>query len=346
MKSNIFARAAATAAVLFATLSVTACNTRIKVDYGYDPKDYVELGQYKGLEAEIDEQAIEDELIEKRMMSDLDINTEYSEVSREAQEGDKVVVDFTGSVGGTAVSGFSNTDYEIILGTDTFVLDGFIDELYGMKAGDFKIITLQIPENFSDDTYAGNRIVYEITMKSVNQPIVPMITDAYVQEYLSYDSLEAYKSAIKASLQETIDEQIHEEKLSKVLSQLQDTCKVVDYPEEYTQQKREELQEYIDYFAIMMNMTTEQYCQTQFGISFDDYVKQNVAQSLILQAIIEEEDLHITEYQYKEELEQFAKSQGFTNKDTFTERYDKDTIVKGMLIEKAQSLVLENAVYK
>ena len=326
---------------------MTACNTKIKVDYGYDPNDYVKLGQYKGIEADVDAEGIENDLIEKRIKSDVKENTTYTEVAREAREGDKVIVDFTGSIGGSVVDGFSNSDYELILGEDTFVVDGFIDALYGMKAGDLKVVTLKVPNNFTQVAeYAGSKIVYEITVQAVNQPNVPMITDAYVQENLSFNTVEEYRASVKAELQETIDEQIKEEKMSKVLTQLQDNCEILGYPEEYLQQKTSEYDTSIKYYAMMLNQSNDEYCQEHFGLTFDEYVKKAVAQSMIMQVIIEKENMYITEYQYKEELEQFAKDRGFSSKDTFTERYDKDTIVKGMLIEKAQDFVLDNAVYK
>ena len=109
-----------------AALMVTAvaCNTKIKVNFEAKASDYVKLGQYKGITVSVDEQAIENELIEKKVQNDLTSNTTYDEVSREARDKDQVTVDFTGTIGGEEVSGFSNEDYSLILGTDTFVIDG------------------------------------------------------------------------------------------------------------------------------------------------------------------------------------------------------------------------------
>ena len=39
-------RRIAAAAMAVSMLMVTACNSKIKVDYGYNPTDYVELGDY------------------------------------------------------------------------------------------------------------------------------------------------------------------------------------------------------------------------------------------------------------------------------------------------------------
>ena len=196
-------------AVMTAALMVTAvaCNTKIKVNFEAKASDYVKLGQYKGITVSVDEQAIENELIEKKVQNDLTSNTTYDEVSREARDKDQVTVDFTGTIGGEEVSGFSNEDYSLILGTDTFVIDGFIDALYGMSAGQTKVVILTVPEDFEDaPEYAGSRIVYNITMKKVEQPNVPMITDAYVQEYFSCNTVAEYRQSIKDEIKQLNEE--------------------------------------------------------------------------------------------------------------------------------------------
>ena len=80
-------------------------------------------------------------------------------------------------------------------------------------------------------------------------------------------------------------------------------------------------------------------------MSFDDYVKKAVIQELIFQLIVEQEDLTITEYEYKGDLESFADKMGYSDKNTFVEKYGKDKIVKNMLLQKAQDIVMNSAVY-
>ena len=336
-------------AVMTAALMVTAvaCNTKIKANLEAKARIYVKLGQYKGITVSVDEQAIENELIEKKVQNDLTSNTTYDEVSREARDKDQVTVDFTGTIGGEEVSGFSNEDYSLILGTDTFVIDGFIDALYGMSAGQTKVVILTVPEDFEDaPEYAGSRIVYNITMKKVEQPNVPMITDAYVQEYFSCNTVAEYRQSIKDDIQETIDEQIEDAKKEAVLTKLQQNCEITGYPEEYLSSKQSELETSIKFYALMQGLSNDEYCQKSFGISFEEYVKRAVAQDLIFQSIIEQEDLSITDYEYKGDLESFADKMGFTNKDSFVEKYGKDKIVRAMLLQKAQDVVMNSAVYE
>lgn len=327
-------------------VGTTACNTEIKVSYDYNADDYVELGNYKGIEVNLDAASIENDLINKRVQNDLENNITYTETSRGAQDDDRVTLDFIGSIGGEQVSGFSDEDYELILGKDTFVVDGFIDELYGMKAGELKVVTLTVPEDFTDAAeYAGRKIVFEITMVEVAQPNVPMITDAYVKEYFDYDTVAEYRQSIKEEIQDTIDEQVLEAKKEAVLTKLQDTCEIKGYPEEYLEQKKSEFEDSISFYSMMQDKTVEQYCQDTFGLSFDEYVKKSVAQEMILQAIAQKEGLVIKEYDYKANLDGFAEDRGYTDKNTFVEKYGKDKIVKSMLIQEAQNVVIDSAVY-
>lgn len=335
------------AVTVIALFSLTACNTEIKVDYGYNPSDCVQLGQYKGIEVHVDEATIERELINKRVLNDQKENTTYSNVDREAIESDKVIVTYTGSINGQQVSGFSNDEDELILGTDTFIIEGFIDELYGMKAGDFKIVILTVPENFTmAQEYAGSKIVFEITVNYVQAPNVPMITDTYVKEKFDCDTVEIYENKIKDEIQETIDEQITEAKEEAVLTKLQDICIVTEYPDSLITTKTEELNKSINFYALMQDMTPDEYCQDKFNISFDEYVKRAVAQEVIFYAIAQAENIIIKEYDYKANLPGFAEARGYSDVQSFTEKYDKDKIVKGMILQNAQDLVMNNAVFQ
>ena len=347
MKKNIFKKMGICLMSAVMLVSTAACNTKIKIGFDVKASDYVKLGQYKDIEVSVDTQSIENNLIEKKMQNDLDTNTTYDEVSREAKEGDQVTADFTATIGGEEVSGFSNEDYSLILGKDTFTIEGFVDALYGMKAGDTKVVTLTVPENFTDEPeYSGRKIVFDISMTLVEQPNAPMITDSYVKEYYSFETVAEYRASVKSQLQETIDEQIEAAKKQAVLTKLQDNCEVMSYPEEYLATKKEEYDTSISFYSTMQGLSVDQYCQNNYGMSFDDYVKKAVVQELLFQLIIEQENLTMTEYEYKGDLEAFASNMGFTDKNTFVEKYGKDKIVKNMLLQQAQDIVMNSAVYK
>ena len=89
---NKVVKYAVTAAMVMSVMMTTACNSKIKVDYGYNPTDYVELGDYKGIQAEVDVTAITNQVIDDKIAEQLESETTYTDVNREAQKGDKVKV--------------------------------------------------------------------------------------------------------------------------------------------------------------------------------------------------------------------------------------------------------------
>ena len=92
-----------------------------------------------------------------------------------------------------------------------------------------------------------------------------------------------------------------------------------------------------------MGKSNDEYCQTNFNMTFDEYVRKSCEQRLILEAIIESENLKMTEYRYKGDLDDFASANGFSKGSLMEDKYGKNTICIGMLVEEAQQLVLDNA---
>lgn len=345
MKKNIIKKILVGLTVVTMLGSLTACNNKIKVTYDYDATEYVTLGTYKGIEVSIDKTAIEDRIVAEKIEEDMAKYTEYSEVSNEAATKDRVTVTYSGSIGGESIDGFSGKDDQFVLGTDTFLIEGFLDELIGMKAGDSKIVTLTVPEDFKDNVdYAGKRIVYEISVTKVEHPSTPMITDAFVKDAFSIDTVAQYKETLKRNLSSKVDEEVATLKKELVLKKLSDEAQVKGYPEEFLAKKTEEYEKSIKMYALMLNMTNDQYCEKNYGMSFDDFVKKSVVQDAVIQLVAKTEQLSVTEYEYKDKLEGFASAQGYTDKEAFVEKYGKNEIVKTMLYEKAQAFVIDSAV--
>lgn len=325
----------------------TGCNRDLKVEFESNASDYVKVGQYKGIQISVDEEAIVKDYVDKKVQSDLDSVTTYTAVDRGAQAEDQITVTFTGTIGGEQIDGFSSDSYSLILGKDSFTIPGFTDALYGLKKGDTKVVILTVPTPFTDEPeYAGKRIVYNITVTNVEVPVAPQITDAYAKEYFNFNTVAEYKASLQAGMQKEIDKEINAKKKQSAMITIQNNTEVLGYPEDVLNKKKEDLNKSISFYSTMYQMSVEEYCQSRFGLSFDDYAKKSVVQDLILQDIVKKENLTISEYDYKANLDSFAEAQGFTNPETFVEKYGKELIVRNMLIQEAVDVVLNNAEYK
>ena len=327
-------------------LMATACNKEIEVKYDYNVNDYVQLGKYEDIAVTVDKTSMENQLIDDKIAEDIENNTTYSEVSRGAVDGDQILVTYVATSSGSQSTGLSNTDgVTMILGKDKLGLDiEELDEaLYGMKAGETKVMVIDLPETYSNTVYAGTKVVFELTMQTVSQPNVPMLTNAYVKETFGYDTIEEYRASVKDSLASTIDSKVDDEIQKQVLSTLQDTCKVSGYPDTLLSTLRDRYDQSVGFYADFTNQSKEEYCQQLYGMSYDDFIKKSAAQQLIMEAIVKDQKFSMREYDYKGDLDEFAGDNGYSDENAFVEKFGKDSVVKAMLVQKAQDYVIEHA---
>ncbi|TQV63421.1 MAG: trigger factor [Halothiobacillaceae bacterium] len=102
----------------------------------------------------------------------------FEAVDREAADGDRVIVDFKGSIDGELFDGGSATDMPIELGKGQLLKD-FEGPIIGMKAGETKTIEVTFPDDYHADHLQGKTASFEVTVKKVEQTVLPEIDDEF-----------------------------------------------------------------------------------------------------------------------------------------------------------------------
>jgi trigger factor len=115
-----------------------------------------------------------------------------------AEDGDQVVIDFTGSVDGTPFEGGSAEDFPLVLGSKSFI-PGFEEQLVGVKAGDEPEVKVTFPEAYGAPNLAGKEASFAVTVKAVKAPKPAEIDDALATRY-GVDTLDALKEQIRKRL--------------------------------------------------------------------------------------------------------------------------------------------------
>ena len=118
-----------------------------------------------------------------------------------AKDGDQVVIDFIGKVGGEAFEGGSAEDYPLVLGSNSFI-PGFEAQLVGVKAGEEKAVTVTFPEEYQAEHLSGKEAVFDCTVKAVRQPVAAEITDELAQKYGAEDL-----AALKVQIAERLEQE-------------------------------------------------------------------------------------------------------------------------------------------
>lgn len=118
---------------------------------------------------------------------------------RAAEEGDAVVIDFTGYVDGEAFEGGKAEGYELVLGSGSFI-PGFEDQLVGAKAGEDRSVKVSFPENYQAEHLAGKEATFECKVQKVRVAEQHGVNDE-LAKHIGFDDVEALKKAVREDLE-------------------------------------------------------------------------------------------------------------------------------------------------
>jgi trigger factor len=102
----------------------------------------------------------------------------FAVVERAAADGDRVTVDFKGSIDGAAFDGGSGENMPLELGQGALLKD-FETPINGMKAGESKTIAVTFPDDYHAEHLRGKAASFDITVKSVEATVLPELDDVF-----------------------------------------------------------------------------------------------------------------------------------------------------------------------
>lgn len=163
----------------------------------------IELTDLKSisLEKEAAEPAEED--IQKQIEILRQANAAYEAKDGPAENGDRLTIDFKGSIGGEAFEGGTGEDALVVIGSGRFI-PGFEEQLIGASAGDERTIKVTFPEDYQAKQLAGKESDFEIKVKEVAKPVEAAADDEFAKS-LGLESLDKLKEAVKGQLQRELD---------------------------------------------------------------------------------------------------------------------------------------------
>jgi trigger factor len=103
----------------------------------------------------------------------------YEVVDREAQIGDRVMIDFVGTLDGAVFPGGESKAHPVVLGSGSMLAE-FEAALVGMKAADTKTFDVTFPQNYHGKDLAGRLVTFTVTLNSVEAIKLPDINTEFV----------------------------------------------------------------------------------------------------------------------------------------------------------------------
>ena len=307
----------------------------------------VTMGQYKGVEAEkADATVTEDDIkAELDRLAQRAASTET--VERAAALGDTVVIDFEGFVDGEAFEGGKGEDFNLKLGSGTFI-PGFEDQLVGKSAGEDCDVNVTFPEEYQAEELAGKPAVFKCTVKSVMETILPEMDDEFAKDVSEFETLEELKkdteSKIAESKKNAADRDFEEKILDKVLEGME-----ADIPEAMYESQLDNIMQDYGYRVQQQGIKLEDYVK-QMGMEmsafrniFRDQAERQVKVQLAMKKIAELENIEPSEEDMNAEYDRLAEMYGL-EVEKVRQFVPEDSIKSDLTMSKTMEMLKENAV--
>ncbi|NPA50753.1 MAG: trigger factor [Epsilonproteobacteria bacterium] len=177
-------------------------------------KPKIELGDYSDIIPQYEKPTATEEEIEDTLKTVAKNLGELKEVDREVKEGDIVTIDFKGYIDNEPFEGGEAKDFELEIGSKSLI-DGFEDQLIGMKKNETKRIKVTFPKDYQAKELAGKEAEFDVTIKNIKEKVPLEINDELAKKALKKDdaTLDELKEQIKKDLEQQKLLQLYENEL-------------------------------------------------------------------------------------------------------------------------------------
>lgn len=222
-----------------------------------------------------------------------------------AANGDRVTVDFVGTLDGVEFDGGKAEGYAFVLGEGR-MLPEFEAATIGLKVGEAKTFPLAFPEDYHGKDVAGKTAEFTITLKALEWAHMPAVDTEFAQSLGIEDgSIEKMREDIKVNLEREVRARVKARNKEAVMDALVKATEL-DVPTVMVEQDSERLAE----------MTRQDMVQRGMDVAklpfpsemFKDKAERRVRLGLILSQLVADNDLQATQDQVKAQIEDFSQS--------------------------------------
>ena len=313
-------------------------------------KPAVEIEGYKGIEAAKDVAPVSDVEIDNEIKIIRERNARETEIEDEtpAAMGDSVKIDFEGFVDEVAFEGGKGEDYNLKLGSGSFI-PGFEEQVAGHKIGEQFDVNVTFPEEYHAAELAGKAATFKVTVKAITHIELPELDDDFAKDVSEFDTFAEYRADIEAKIlkrHESAAESTFEEAIVKAL------CEKLageEIPEAMFEAETENLLRDYDNRLRMQGLDLGTYFKYT-GMTLDTMREQLRPQAesfvktrLALEKIADLEGLTATEEEIEAEYTRLAEAYQM-EADKVKEMIPAESVAEDLRVKAAMELVKANAV--
>lgn len=314
-------------------------------------KPEVTLGAYKGIEVEKPTYTVEDADVDREIEQEREKNARFVGVERPVENGDRVILDYSGSVDGVAFDGGTAEEQTLVIGSGTFI-PGFEEQIIGMRAGEEKNITVTFPQEYHAENLAGKEAVFAVKVRDVHVKELPALDDEFAKDVSEFDTLEELRAAKRKTMEERA---ARNEKTATENVCIKAVCDAatVEVPACMTDRQINYMLQDMAYRLSMSGISLEDYCKytgTDLEALRESYrteAEARVKMQLVIEAVGKAEQIACTDEELEAEIAEYAEQNG-TDVESFKAQLkedDYDYLRDRKVAEKTIQLIVDNAVF-
>lgn len=254
----------------------------------------------------------------------------WKEVKRAAKEGDRVTIDYHGTVDGEDFNGNKGEDMPIILGEKRMIA-GFEEGLNGAKTGAELTMDLNFPEDYGHSDVAGKPVQFAATVKSVEESVLPEVTDELAKEFgIEAGTVEGLRTEVRSNMERELGQRLTSTIKQNVMDKVVEVNKL-DVPKAMVDEEAKRMA------AQMQQQMGDQLKGTALpSTMFEEQASRRVALGLLLPEMIRENEFKAEPEKVRARVEQLAST--YEKPEDVVDWYYSDSKRLGEL----ESLVLED----
>ena len=250
---------------------------------------------------------------------------------------------------GVEFEGGKGEDYPLTIGSGTFI-PGFEDQLIGHKAGETVEVNVTFPENYGAKDLAGKAAVFMTTIKIVKEKQVPAADDEFASEVSEFDTLDEYKKDLKKGIKEQKEKEATTANERNVIAKVVENASVEIPAPMVDAQVNSMLYDYQTRLA-QQGIPMDQYLQItgqtveQIREQMKPSAEKNIKNSLVLEAIIEKENISVSDERVDEEFKKIAEQYKMKYEDLMetVSAEQKENVKRELVFQEAIDMLVSEA---
>lgn len=267
----------------------------------------------------------------------------WETVDREAVEGDRVVVDFDGTLKGEPIEGGTGKEVPVVLGEGQMLPD-FEKGLTGVKADEEKSFKVKFPKDYHIEELAKKQVEFTVKVHRVEEQELPALDDSLAEIYgVAEGGLKKLRQDVVENMEREAEQKVRNDVREQAMTGLLE-ANAIEVPKSLLQQEAHSMQH-----DAMRQFGIEDHDQAPPIDNFTESAQKRVQLSLLIKRLVEDNDIALDASRLRERVEQICA--GYENAEEMVTAYLGNPEVMArieplVMEEQAVEWIIENGVEK